>query len=936
MPTPENASDEIARLRRTMRDVVSLSMLPAVWIGLDASRTAESLADVLLRTLSLDLLYLRLKNSAGEWTREIARGRQRPDLIGQAQSIGKAFAPFLGGTPPDSPASISNPVGEGTLQVLRVGIGQADEGGVVVAGSRRTDFPSETDRLLLTLATNQAAIVLRRHWAEESVRQQREWLRVTLASIGDAVITTDTQGRVTFLNAVAQTLTGWTQTDAQGVALDRVFRIINEHSRQPVESPADRALREGKVVGLANSTVLVAKDGTERPIDDSAAPIQDEKGKVVGVVLVFRDITERRRAEIDRKRSQERLRESQERLVAALVASDTGTFRWNPFTGEFSEFDDNLKRLFGFALEEPVRITEDFLKRIHPDDSVKLIAAVGACRQGADFEMEYRILLPDGKIRWLYERAKMERNAEGVSTYLVGACTDITARKQAEQAGALLAAIVHSSDDAIISKDLNGIITSWNESAERLFGYTAREAIGQSVTMLIPPDRLHEEPVILERLRRGERVNHFETLRMRKDGTLLDISLTISPVRDAANRVVGASKVARDIRERKQAEKALKEADRRKDEFLATLAHELRNPLAPIRNMLEILKRTEGNRDPIQQICGTMDRQLGQMIRLIDDLLDVSRISQGKISLRRERVELASILSQSVESCRSLVDSANHELNVALPPQPIYLYADAARLAQVFGNLLNNSCKYTERGGRIWLTAERQDGDVVVKVKDNGTGIPPEKLGSVFEMFTQVDRALERTTGGLGIGLSLVKRLVEMHEGTVTAHSEGQGRGSEFEVRLPVVIEQPAHTAAPTADPPKTMGHRILVVDDNRDSALSLAMLLNLTGNETHTAHDGLAAVEAAATFRPEVVLLDIGLPKLNGYDAARRIREQLADKNIMIVAMTGWGQEEDRRRSQECGIDHHLVKPLDLADLKVLLAGWLAERHSPGKPGAT
>ena len=383
-----------------------------------------------------------------------------------------------------------------------------------------------------------------------------------------------------------------------------------------------------------------------------------------------------------------------------------------------------------------------------------------------------------------------------------------------------------------------------------------------------------------------------------------------------------------DITFEKEAEKRayelmiqLKDADRRKDQFLATLAHELRGPLAPLRNMLEIMQRAKDDGHLFQQARDTMERQLRQLVRLVDDLIDVGRITRDKIELRKERIELASVIQQSVEACRPLAECANLQVSATLPPEPIYLYVDPVRLAQVFSNILNNACKYTEPGGRISLVAERQGSDVAVTVKDTGLGIPPDKLDSVFEMFTQIDRTLECSQGGLGIGLTLAKRLVEMHDGTISAHSEGPGAGSEFVVRLPILIGTPkAETPKPTAEqtaPPR----RILVVDDYTDAASSLALLLKITGNETHIANDGLEAVEAAEKFRPDVVLLDIGLPKLNGYDACRRIREQPWGQNMVIVALTGWGQEEDRRRSKDAGFDGHLIKPVDYAALMKVLA---------------
>jgi PAS domain S-box-containing protein len=816
-------------------------------------------------------------------------------------------------------------------------------------------------------------ITERRH-AEEALQQESEWLRVTLASIGDAVITTDAQGRVTSLNRVAESILGWSQPEAQGKPLDSVFRIINEETREPVANPATRALREGRIVGLANHTVLITKNGSERAIDDTAAPIRDDRGNVIGVVLIFRDVTEARR-----------------------------------------------------AMEAQLRMS----------------------------------------------------------------------------------AIVESSDDAIISKTLDGIIVSWNKGAERLYGYTTKEIVGKPLSILVPPDHPDELPAIMERLKRGEHIEHFETKRLRKDGSRVDVSLTISPVRREDGEIIGASKIARDITARKQAEQttrflarasaalteltdyestlqkvaslavpsfadwcvvdmqqadgsltqlavnhidlaqvqlfselgrryppfssnshgvikvlrtgepdwvadisdsllvelardeghlrllrelnlksyvcvplksprkvlgaltfvmaesgrayspddlraaedladraviaienanllaALKKADQRKDEFLALLAHELRNPLAPIRNALEVLLIKVQPEPELRWAREVIDRQVQQMTRLVDDLLDVSRITRGKVELRKERIELAAVVESAVEASRPLIEKWGHELTIQIPPGPIQLEGDLTRLAQVLLNLLNNAAKYTDQGGHIWLTAERQTNHVVIRVKDSGIGIPAEMLPRIFEMFRQVDRSLERSEGGLGIGLNLVKRLVEMHGGNVEAHSVGPGKGSEFIVHLPMASQLKDRGPQPVSDdkrPTVSATHRILVVDDNRDSADSVAMLLSMKGNEVNTAHDGLEALQVVAAFQPDVVLLDIGLPKLNGYEVARRIREQPGGCNMMLIALTGWGQEEDRRRSKEAGFDHHLTKPIDFSVLHELLA-QAKQNHPERRP---
>lgn len=754
------------------------------------------------------------------------------------------------------------------------------------------------------------------------VIQSRETFRVTLRSIGDAVITTDNHGNITYTNEVAESLTGWSHSEALGKPLEQVFKIVNEVTRKSVENPADRALREGIVVGLANHTVLINKEGNECPIDDSAAPIRDELGRVSGCVLIFRDVKQQRLSENEKARQ----------LHMARV----------------------------------------------------------------------------------------------------------------------LASIVQYSNDAIVSKSLDGIVQSWNAAAEKLFGYKSEEVIGKHISLVIPPDRLAEEEQIIASLKADVPVEHFETVRRRKDGSRIDVSLTISPLKDDKGNVIGASKIVRDVSERKRAESErqkfvtmiesstdfigmcdlqgvpffinraglelvglesieearrvavadfffpedqdlitnqffpsvlkkghgeievrfrhfktgegrwmaykvltltdaddqavgyatvsqditerkrlendlrnlaadLSETDRRKNEFLATLAHELRNPLAPMSNMLEVLKRSEGDVEVLKNAHGTIERQLHQLMRLVDDLLDMNRITHDRLELRRNQVELSGVIREAIEVAQPLLDAANQELSVDLPNQPLYLTADGARLAQVFGNLLNNSSKYTPANGKIAIKASRDGGEVVISVKDNGAGIPSNKLESIFEMFDQVNRTSTETQGGLGIGLTLVKRLVNMHGGSVVARSGGEGQGSEFMVRLPISSSSsPVSDSTPVEQLPGE--RRILVVDDNRDSAESLSMLLQITGNKTYIAYDGVEALEAVEKHRPEVVLLDIGLPKLNGFEVCRRMRELPWARDIVVIALTGWGQEDDRRQSKEAGFDGHLVKPVDYDKLLALV----------------
>jgi PAS domain S-box-containing protein len=673
--------------------------------------------------------------------------------------------------------------------------------------------------LLLGVGVSAISEALHRH--RRRAEHRGELLRTTLASIGDGVITTDTDGRVTFLNPVAQQLTGWTQDSAVGQPLEQVFVIVSEETGAVVDNPALRAVREGVVVGLANHTLLLSRDGTRRPIDDSAAPIRDEYGVISGGVLVFRDVSAKRDA-------------------AALLARREAELR---------ERHDELETIYATA---PIGMS-----------------------------------LLDGELRFL----------------------------------------------------------RINDRLAEMNGLAARDHIGRTIGEVLPKLAPTLEPVLRRVLETGEAVTNIEVTgeTAAQPGVERTWQESLYPLRHADGRIVGINTVVVETTDRKRAEvqvyelmAALKEADVRKDQFLAILAHELRNPLAPLRNMLEIMKRADHDTGLLHRVRETMERQLSQLVRLVDDLMDVSRITRNRLELRTEQVNLASVVHHAVEAVRPFADASRQVIDVALPAEPLYLEADPARLAQVFSNLLNNACKYSEAGGRIALVAERQGSDVLVSVRDAGVGIPVDQLQSVFDMFTQIDRSIERSQGGLGIGLTLVRQLVEMHGGSVEARSEGEGKGSEMLVRLPVLgvgqrMEAPA-AAAELAVVPR----RFLVADDSTDAASSLAALLSITGHETRTAHDGLEALEVAESFRPDVVLLDIGMPRLNGFEACRRMREQPWARDTIIVALTGWGQDDDRRKSRQAGFDAHMVKPVDYLALMELLGGDGVRRMRPSPPASS
>jgi PAS domain S-box-containing protein len=1244
------------------------------------------------------------------------------------------------------------------------------------------------DELLRAVALQNArSILLARQRAEEellrmkeALGKQSEWLRVTLASIGDAVVTADTGGSVLSLNAVAEQLTGWTQPEAQGRPLGEVIRIIDEASRQPADDPVRRALQEGRIVGLVNQAILVARDRSEIPIDDSVAPIRDEQGHVHGVVLVFRSVAARRQAEealresereladffdnasvglhwvgpdgvirrvnqaeldllgysreeyvgrpiadfhvdpdaiadilrrlsagetlrdyearmrckdgtirhvlldssvrreagrfvhsrcftrdiTERKRAEQRLlaqhavtralaesatldgaaarilRAVCERLgwqVGALWSVDrrarvvrcvdvyhlpsiqvprfeaasrgrvfergrglpgrvwaSGGTVWIPdvvrdenfpraaiadaeglhgafaipvmldgevlgvlefFSHEIRQPDPDLVQLLtamvsqigqfmerrraeaalrrwehifqqagwavavedpddstleavnpafaamhGYTLEElagrpladmlapeargelprhvraahergdhvyesihlrrdgtrfpclthvtavkdergavvfraatlqdltGIRAAEQAVREsearfrqladsmpqivwaarpdgfvdyynerwyeftgfpreqygdeswtpiLHPDDVARCVDTYRGCiRTGHPYQIEHRFRdRRAGGFRWFLGRAIPVRDERGRIVRWFGTCTDIDDTKRTEETTRFLA-----DASATLAQ-----LTDPGSTLERIVSLAVPAFADWCAVDVLEPDgslrRLastRRDPArpladggergsaawtsdargALRVLRSGEADwaadvagaalagaagdDELHLRRLREAGVTSYISVPLASgvrtlgvltfVTAASGRVYGVEDVraARDLAARAALAvenanllAALQEADRRKDEFLAILAHELRNPLAPIRNAVQIL-RTQGPPVPqLQWARDVIERQVEQLTRLVDDLLDVSRITRGKIELRTERVELAAVVRDAVEASRPLVEKWSHALAVELPPAPLFLQADRTRIAQVLLNLLDNAAKYTEPGGRIWLTAAREGGEVVIRVRDTGIGIPADMLARIFDLFTQVDRSVERFQGGLGIGLTLVQRLVAMHGGTVEARSAGPGQGSEFVLRLPRAGAGAPGARPATAGPEAVTAadrYRILVVDDNHDAAESLAMLLGMLGHDVRSAHDGLAAVETAEAFQPRVVLLDIGLPGLNGHDVARRIREQRGD-DVVLVALTGWGQEEDRRRSREAGFDHHLTKPVEFGALTKLLA---------------
>ncbi|QVL31316.1 response regulator [Telmatocola sphagniphila] len=517
-----------------------------------------------------------------------------------------------------------------------------------------------------------------------------------------------------------------------------------------------------------------------------------------------------------------------------------------------------------------------------------------------------------------------EFNREGDVESVLSVVTDITERRETEEVLRITAERLQLAAEAAnfgtYDVDLSTGQVYWSPQMRVIFGVAPEGNVD---------DFLHNGPPGIHPEDRDRFLGMIRTLQRSESLPSSEIEFRlVSPEGDirwvlllgrnyfteaGPRQPVRISGVSFDITDRKIVEESLRDADRRKNEFLAMLAHELRNPLAPIRNAMQIL-RLAPEREAQERARQMVDRQLGQLVRLVDDLLDVSRISQGKLKLRKERIDLASVLANAVETSRPLIEQMGHELLVTLPNPSIEIDGDATRLAQVFMNLLNNAAKYSERGSRIWLSAHAEGAEAVITVRDNGIGIAVDQLPRIFELFAQVDRSLEKSQGGLGIGLTLVKQLVELHSGKVEAKSSGSGQGSEFSVRLPILttIQVAKVDAANQNGDMKKTSLRVLVVDDNRDGADSLAMMLRLMGNETRTAYDGEEALALASRFLPDAILLDLGLPKVNGYDVCRRIRELSGNRRPLIIAQTGWGQNEDRLRTAQAGFDEHMIKPIN------------------------
>jgi PAS domain S-box-containing protein len=797
--------------------------------------------------------------------------------------------------------------------------------------------------------------------ALENKVEAQSLLAAIVASSDDAIVSKTLEGRITSWNKGAERLFGYPAHEAIGQS---IHLIVPPEGREQVAEILDR-IRHGERVEHLD-VVRVRKDGTRINVSLTVSPVHDRHGHVIGASKTARDITTRKAWEDQLVRSEEaqRLligihdatRGLQDPVVVMREIANQVGVHFNVIRcayGEVSPEQDQITITRGYTKDVPTvagrypleafgTLMAGELKAGHtvsindvrtdPLTDTQLahetyarmqivsLVCVPLTRGG---KLAAVLVMCDDRPReWTRDEAQLlEQVAERTLFVVETARAAVILRESRD----VLAFAMRAGRMGAWSRDVTMDTVWWSPEFASLFGFSPDDQDFSRERLLerIAPEDRERLPKALEQALTTRQDYALEfRFQHAKTGEWRWMEARGRAQYDANGKPTMLHGLGIDITDRVRAVAALQEADRRKDEFLATLAHELRNPLAPISSGLHILRTAGDNQQVAETARQIMERQVAQMVRLVDDLLDVARITTGKVELRRETFDLVAAVNDAVETSRPLLDAAGQSITMTLPATPIYVHADRTRLAQVFGNLLNNSSKFSDRGHPIAIAIAHEDGQAVVRIRDTGVGIPRDALSKIFDMFGQADLHGARSRGGLGIGLSLVKRIVEMHGGSVTAHSEGAGRGSEFVVRVPAIATERTAAAPPPAEPASPPPRRrVLVVDDNTDAAESLAALLSIGGHETRLAHDGLQAVEEAKTFHPDVVFLDIGMPEIDGHETARRIREQPWGKNMVLVALTGWGQVEDRRRSKEAGFNHHLVKPADPAVVAKLIS---------------
>jgi len=775
-----------------------------------------------------------------------------------------------------------------------------------------------------------------RRQAEETLLKAGALQSAIFNSANFSSIATDAKGVIQIFNVGAERMLGYAAAEVMNkitpADISDPQEVVARAKALSIElattiTPGFEALVFKASRGIEDIYELtyIRKDGSRFPAVVSVTALRDAQDAIIGYLLIGTDNSARKQVEAEQKKLDQRLRD-QQFYTRSLIESNIDALMTTDPSGIISDVNKQMEALTGCTRDELIGapFKNYFTDSERAEAAIKLVLSE---KKLTDYELTTRAR--DGKetvvsynATTFYDR---DRKLQGV----FAAARDVTERKQAEQELSEKARLLDLSNDAIIVRDLDDKISSWNKGAEKLYGWAAEEVIGKHLDSLLQTEFPKPMEEILAQLQ-SEGEFSGEVVQIARDGRR--VAALCRWVLDRGTESILTSYT--DITERRMLEDSLAarasdlvRADRSKDEFLAMLAHELRNPLAPLRNAAEILQTTGASDEERAQAQRIIGRQIENMTRMIDDLLDVSRITEGKIDLRRQPVALADILTAAASVARSGITARRQKFAISLPAEPVFLNADATRLEQVFGNLLGNACKYSDSGCHITFSAERavhgnEPPEVIVRVRDDGMGIAPELLPHIFDLFVQSTRSLDRAHGGLGIGLTLVQRLVKLHGGSVEARSEGPGHGSEFIVRLPILTGQPTALSTPGPAARETP-RRILIVDDNEDSTRSMAILQRSRGHETRTAFTGPAAVAAAAEFLPEVVLLDIGLPGMDGFEVARRLRAMPALAGAFLVAMSGYGSPEDRAQAQAAGFDEYLVKPVDLD----LLRKWLRSR---------
>jgi PAS domain S-box-containing protein len=816
-----------------------------------------------------------------------------------------------------------------------------------------TELLHRTRRRLSTVtAETERALTEQRHVSEElsrdmtdleraqkTLREERDFIAAVLDTVGSLIVVLDREGRIVRFNKACEAATGLSAHEAEGQPYER---LIPAEEREAV-----RGVFEGLRMGdfpNQHENHWVGKDGTRRLIAWSNTAIPDETGRVRFIIGTGFDITERRRAEEELRgttehleraneelaRSRDTLRQSEARFRQLADAMPQVVWTARP-DGTVDYYNERVHELSGARYVDGNWLWEAVL---HPDDVQPTVEAwAHAVRTGQRYEIAHRVRRADGTLHWYLSRAVPVRDAAGRIIRWYGTATDIDAQKRAEQSAResqqLLRTTMDNFPTVIAFKDREGRFLDVNRVVETVLGLPKERICGRRVDDFIPAEaadvlRQHDLEVMEAR-----QAMQFEETTPLPSGTLYHLN-TNFPLIDSEGNVYGTGHISHDITQVKQAEQRLRalneqlqEMDRRKNEFLAVLSHELRNPLAPIRNSIYILERATPGGEQARRALQVIDRQAQHMARLIDDLLDVTRISRGKITLQRERVDLNALARGTAEDHRGVYSRNGVELEVEGAREPLWVDGDRTRLAQVIGNLLNNAAKFTPRGGRTVLVVESNaQGEALVRVRDNGAGMSPETLEQVFEPFVQAAQTLERSRGGLGLGLALVKGLVEMHGGRITVRSEGEGKGSEFIVTLPLQSPATPRLSVVPVLERSPSARRVLVIEDNVDAAESLSEALELGDHEVAIAYSGPEGVETARKYRPDVIFCDIGLPGMDGYEVVRALRAdpdpQL--RSAFMVALSGYALGEDIRKSKEAGFDRHMAKPASIEALEKLL----------------